>query len=282
MNKKLLASFSLKWNPFAPDVPTEALYVTPKHQAFGFRVENQIRDGGFAAILGEVGTGKSVALRILANKLSSLRDVTVGVLSRPHCSIPDLYRELGHVFGVSIVPHNRWISSKTLREKWQAHLESVLFRPVLLVDEAQEMRPMVLSELRLLMSKDLDSCSLLTVVLAGDGRLLDKLKLPELVPVGSRIRSRLVTEYANRDELSAALQHLCAEAGNPKLISPELLPVLCEHANGNYRALMNLASELLDAALQKDVSQLDERLFLDVVTPKERPAPKKSQGARAA
>jgi general secretion pathway protein A len=120
------------------------------------------------------------------------------------------------------------------------------------------------------------------VVLAGDGRLLDKLKLPELVPVGSRIRSRLVTEYANRDELAAALRHLCEEAGSPKLIAPELLPVLCEHANGNYRALMNLASELLDAALQKDVSQLDEKLFLDVVTPKERPAPKKPQNARAA
>ncbi len=282
MNRKLLAALALKWNPFAPDVPTEALHVTARHQAFAFRIENQIRDGGFAAVLGEVGTGKSVALRILAHKLASLRDVAVGVLSRPHCSTPDLYRELGHLFGVPIVPHNRWISSKALREKWQAHLESALYRPVLLVDEAQEMRASVLSELRLLMSKDLDSCSLLTVVLAGDGRLLDKLQTPELVPVASRIRSRLVTEHASRDQLAATVRHLCGEAGNPKLVTDELLAALCDHAGGNFRALMNLGAELLDAAVAKDLAQLDEKLLLEVVAPREKPAAKKAPGARAA
>ncbi len=281
MNKKLHAALSLKWNPFAPDVPTEALYVTPKHQAFGFRIENQVKDGGFAAIVGDVGTGKSVALRILAQRLSALRDVVVGVLTRPHCSTPDFYREMGHLFSVPIVPLNRWVSSKVLREKWQAHMESVLYRPVLLIDEAQEMRPNVLSELRLLISKDLDSCSLLTVVLAGDARLLDKLRLPELVPVASRIRSRLVTEYASREELASAVRHLCEQAGNPRLMTPELVTALCDHANGNYRALMNLGAELLDAALAKDLPQIDEKLFLEVVTPTERPASKKA-AAKAA
>lgn len=281
MNRKLLASLSLKWNPFTPDIPTEALYCPQRLAGFCGRVEHQVHDGGFAAVLGEVGTGKSAALRLLHRRLGGLRDVAVGILTRPHCSVPDLYRELGHLFSVPIVPHNRWSCAKALREKWQAHLESVLYRPVLLIDEAQEMRPTVLSELRLLMSKDLDSCSLLTVVLAGDGRLLDKLRLPELVPVASRIRSRLVTEYTSRDELACAVRHLSEEAGNPKLLTPELVAALCDHANGNYRALMNLGAELLDAALAKDLAQLDEKLLLEVVTPKERPPAKKAAGARA-
>jgi AAA domain len=66
---------------------------------------------------------------------------------------------------------------KTLRQRWQAHIQSTLSRPVLLVDEAQEMQPAVLAELRLLASADLDSHILLTTVLAGDGRLADRLRV---------------------------------------------------------------------------------------------------------
>ena len=60
---------------------------------------------------------------------------------------------------------------------------------------------MVLSELRLLASARFDSQALLCVVLCGDGRLLDKLRREDLIPLGSRIRTRLATGAATRDEL---------------------------------------------------------------------------------
>ena len=65
--------------------------------------------------------------------------------------------------------------------RWQAHIQSTLTRPVLLVDEAQEMQLSVLAELRLLASADLDSQILLTIVLAGDGRLAERLRADESV-----------------------------------------------------------------------------------------------------
>jgi type II secretory pathway predicted ATPase ExeA len=64
--------------------------------------------------------------------------------------------------------------------------------------EAQEMNPTVLCELRLLASADLDSRSILTVILAGDARLAAKLDSPELSPLASRIRCRLRTEAPRR------------------------------------------------------------------------------------
>jgi hypothetical protein len=93
--------------------------------------------------------------------------VTVGVLSRPQSGTADFYRELGDLFGVTLTPHNRWAGSKALREKWLAHIESSLFRPVLIIDEAQEMKPIVLAELRLMSSMDLDARSVLTVASAA-------------------------------------------------------------------------------------------------------------------
>ena len=76
---------------------------------------------------------------------------------------------MGDLFGVELRPHNRWAGAKVLRERWQTHIDASLARPVLVVDEAQEMLSTVLSELRLLCSTRLDSHILLTVVLAGDG-----------------------------------------------------------------------------------------------------------------
>ena len=82
MNHQLLALYGLKWNPYAPEQPLEA-----------------------------------VALRLLAERLTRLADLTVGVLTHPQSNLADFYRELGDLFGVSLQPHNRWGGFKTLRER---------------------------------------------------------------------------------------------------------------------------------------------------------------------
>ena len=93
MNKKLLALYGLKWNPFAPGVPAEALHVTARLHSFCWRVAQLADEGGFALLNGAPGTGKSVALRILAEHLAAQRDVKVGVITRPQANIADFYRE---------------------------------------------------------------------------------------------------------------------------------------------------------------------------------------------
>ena len=265
MTKKLLALYGLKWNPFAVELPLEALFVPPKVELFCSRVEHSlIRDGGFALITGDPGSGKSVTLRLLAERLARLSDLTVAVLTHPQSHLADFYRELGEPFGLAVHPHNRWAGFKTLRERWLARLDATHLRPVLLIDEAQEMLPAVLSELRLLASTQFDSRPLLSVVLAGDGRLADLLRREDLVPLGSRIRIRLALEYASRDELQACLAHLLSTAGHPTLMTPELMHTLCEHALRNYRVLTTMAAELLAAAAQRELPQLDEKLYLEL------------------
>ncbi len=281
MNQRLLALYGLKWNPFSPELPTEAIYVPPKLENFCWRIEHaQIREGGFAMIHGDPGTGKSVALRLLAERLARIPDVTVGVINHPQSSLGDLYRELGDIFAVPLRPHNRWGGFKSLRERWLAHLETTRVRAVLLVDEAQEMSPAALCELRLMASARFDSQPLLCVVLAGDARLIDKLRREELIPLGSRIRTRLATEHASRDELLAGLNHLLAGAGNASLMTTALRQTLCDHAAGNYRILTTMAAELLAAATQRELPQLDEKLYLEVFAQPDTPVPRRTPARR--
>jgi general secretion pathway protein A len=272
MDRRFLALYGLKWNPFSPDIPDDALWRPPAIEPFCWRIEQKVRDGGFALVTGDSGTGKSIALRLLARHLGGLSELVVGVVKRPQSTLVDFYRELGEIFGVSLVMNNHcWTSFKALREKWEAHLATTLWRPVLLVDEAQEMAPRVLSELRLLASADFDSRSILSVVLAGDGRLLELFRLPQLVPLGSRIRPRLTLEYVTPKELAEFLHHVLAQAGNPKLMTEGLLTTLCEHAAGNYRVLCNMAAELLAEGLRREGAQLDEKLYLEVFAPQTKP-----------
>jgi len=275
--KKLLSLWGLKWNPFSPELPSEGLLVTPKIESFAWRVEHLVQEGGFALISGESGTGKSVALRIVAERLASVRDVVVGALERPQSKSADFYRELGDIFSVKLSPSNRWGGFKALREKWKSHVVSSRIKPVLLVDEAQEMAPDVLSELRILSSADFDATSLLTIVLAGDGRLLDLLRHQDLIPLNTRIRTRLVTEAATRDELLELLRHALVKAGNATLMTGGLMDALVDHSAGNYRLLMTMSAELLAYAVAHEVSQLDEKFYLELFHPQGRTSKKKAR-----
>jgi type II secretory pathway predicted ATPase ExeA len=246
----LLALYGLKWNPFSADVPIEALWRFPGLEHFCWRIENQVREGGFALITGDPGTGKSVSLRILAGHLADLRDVEVGVLTRPQSAIADFYRELGQLFGIALRPHNRWAGFKALRQKWLTHVETTRYRPVLLLDEAQEIPAPVLAELRILASTDFDSRSILTVVLSGDPRLTQQFRRDELIPIASRIRARLNLDYLTPKEL-----------------------LLTEHAAGNLRVLATMAYEMLALAASREISQLDQKLYFEAFTPTSRPKP---------
>ncbi len=259
--------YGLKYNPFLPDLPPEALYTLPETKRFLLRIQNMATQGGFALITGEPGLGKSKALQQIAQQLEEIPDLTVGVMQRPQSKLSDFYRELGELFGANLSPSNRYGGFKALRIRWKSHCQSTLLRPVLLIDEAQQASAECLTELRLLQSHHFDSQSLLFTVLCGDSRLPDKFRTAELLPLGSRIGPRLVLLPLSPEQLQDYLNFALEQAGNSQLMTPELILALTSHAANNLRVLNQMASELLVTAAERNLTRIDESLFLELFSP---------------
>jgi len=267
-DKTLTALFGLKWNPFLPNIPEESLWEPPGVNNFYFRIENLVMDGGFGLISGEPGLGKSKILQLLSYRLNQLGDVVVGVMERPQSSLGDFYRELGDLFGVNLSPANRYGGFRALRERWNDHIKSTLFRPILLIDEAQEMLTSCLNEIRILGSFQFDSKCLLTTILCGDLRLPERFRSTSLIALGSRIRLRMNLEEYDRKILKSYLKHSLEQAGASHLMTEALMETIVDNSGGNLRLLNNIAVELLEVGVQKEVKRLDEKLYLEVFSRK--------------
>ncbi len=118
---------------------------------------------------------------------------------------------------------------------------------------------------------EFDSKNTLSVVLCGDGMLTDRFRTPELLPLGTRIRTRLNMQKASSEEMCAYVQHILEAAGNPQLMAKQLVEVLVDHSMGNYRLLSTMANELLCEAFLRELSLLDEKLYLQVFQSTKRP-----------
>lgn len=266
-NTDIRSLYGLKYNPFLPDVPSQALFTIPGTEPFILRMASMAAQGGFALITGEPGLGKSKTLQKIAHRLEQIPDLTVGVMQRPQSKLADFYRELGELFHVDLTPANRYGGFKTLRDRWKAHCQSTLLRPVLLIDEAQQVSTDCLTELRLLQSHHFDSQSLLFTILCGDNRLPDRFRTAELLPLGSRIGPRLILSPLTPEQLSAYLNFALEQAGNSQLMSEELKNTLTAHAANNLRVLNQMAAELLIAAAQRNLPRMDESLFFELFSP---------------
>jgi type II secretory pathway predicted ATPase ExeA len=274
-DKQILAFYGLKWNPFLPCIPTEGLWSPPGVDNFLFRLESMAMNGGFALVSGEPGLGKSKILQLIAHSFARREEVVVGVMERPQSSLGDFYREMGSLFGVNLTPANRYGGFKDLRARWHNHIKNTLYRPLLIIDEAQEMLTCSLNELRLLGSAHFDSQCLLTTVVCGDMRLADRFRSGPLVAMGSRMHHRMMLEPYGRQVLLDYLEHVLNAAGAQHLMTQTLMETLADHCAGNLRLLNNMAAELLLAGAKAERPQLDEKLYLEVFSRKSPIPPKR-------
>jgi general secretion pathway protein A len=237
--------FGLREMPFSITPDPAYLYMSPRHQeALGHLLYGTGQYGGFVQLTGEVGTGKTTVVRaLLAQKLDH---VDVAVILNPR------QNEQEFVASICDELHVRYPKKATLKglvDALNAHLLAAHAqgrRTVLVIDEAQNLQPEVLEQVRLLTNLETDKEKLLRIMLVGQPELAELLARPDLRQLAQRITARYHLTPLDPQEAAEYVGHrLRIAGGSGGVFTPAAVEAVHEEARGVPR-LINI---LCDRAL---------------------------------
>jgi len=250
--------FGLTTTPFRKDLPPSALFPANLYQLCLQRLDYALAQRQIVCLLGEPGSGKSTLLRALRAQQNPLRYRFL-TLDHPPRQLRELYLELC----TSLHLDTPW-STADLRTRVRRALHDLAHAgwiPVLLLDEAQDLSPQVLEELRLLTTTDLDGSALFALLLSGHPDLARLLHRRGLEPLRQRIALWLQLLGLDRDETALYLHHHLALAGCTRpLFTPAAIATLFEATKGLPRAINRLALACLQLAAAQGVAEIDAPL----------------------
>ncbi|HEX4896590.1 MAG TPA: AAA family ATPase [Solimonas sp.] len=237
--------YQLREMPFSITPDPAYLYMSPRHQeALGHLLYGTGQYGGFVQLTGEVGTGKTTIVRTLLDQ--KLPDVDVAMIHNPRQSEQEFVQSICDELHVDYPREQP--SLKTLVDALNEHLlkaHAAGRRTVLIIDEAQNLRPEVLEQVRLLTNLETAKEKLLRIMLIGQPELSHLLARADLRQLASRITARYHLTPLSADETAEYVEHRLRVAGarleifsRPALAAvyryshgvPRLINIICDRA----------------------------------------------------
>jgi type II secretory pathway predicted ATPase ExeA len=247
--------FGFKREPFAADLRREDLLQTPALTAVAERFAYVVRLGAVGLVTGEVGSGKSTALRWAAGALHP-SEYRVLWITASGGSILETYRQISAALEIESKSFSRALLTRTIRSQVLG-LVAQKIHPVLIIDEASLLRIDVLAELHTICQFDGDSRPLLPLILAGQNNLVDLLGYRSCQPLGSRVVARSHLEGISREQMQLYLAHHLKVAGvSSNLFSEQAVTAIHQGSGGLLRRANHLARGSLVAAAAEKCQQV--------------------------
>lgn len=239
--------FGFTRHPFGDKTATEDLFDSSSCAELHTRLELLFDMRGIGMVTGEVGSGKTTAVRKETAALhSGLYRVFYVCLSTGN--VIDLYKTVAWELGLP-VERNRAALFRTIRTEVSRLCVEARLRPILIVDEAQHLRSEVLEDLRLLTNYQMDSENRLCLVLVGQTELRRRLSMGIHEALAQRIVIRHHFTGLTHDELAGYLAHRLRLAGcELPLFEPPAIEAIHQAAQGRPRKVNSLAHHALLAA----------------------------------
>lgn len=248
MQKSYRTFFGFQREPFGSDLQLSEILQTPEIIAVRERFDYALRIGAAALVTGEIGSGKSTALRYAMGKLHPAEYATLYVTASSG-SILELYRQILSELGIDTASSSRAVLLRLIRREIQEIVMGKKMKAVLIIDEASLLRLDVFSELHTICQFHQDSKPYLPLILAGQNNLIDKLLYRHSQPLASRIVARSHLEGVNRQGMEQYLLHHLSVAGVKKnLFDQAVVTALHQASGGLFRKANHLARGALIAA----------------------------------
>lgn len=242
-----LSPLGFRKTPFTRELAVSERFALPHQVEVADALAEAVHQRMSAALIAPAGTGKTVALRALVAGLPEAR-YQVRYVKVTGLSKRDLCREIAAVCGLSPTGIYPALVRK-LQDAFSQSADTDGLRPVLVLDEAHDLRPESLAMLRLLTNFDMDSRLVVSVVLAGQPPLSTLLRRPDQVAMAQRLAHYATLRLLSRDETRAYVVHRCTVAGaQVDPFDDGAHEALFEISHGNLRAVDHLALKTLEHA----------------------------------
>ncbi|RKZ27088.1 ATPase [bacterium] len=252
--------WGLKEKPFSNTPDTRFLYRTGEFEEALARLLYNIKEigGGLTVITGEIGSGKTFLAFALMEKLKE-EGYPVALITNPTFSPTGLLREMAYSFGLEKVPRYRMQILKLLRE----FLEKNGKVGVLIIDEAQILKPSLLEEIRLLLNLETPKTKLLQIVLFGQPEL--KKKINRMPQVRQRINVRYHLGPMDEEETEGYILHRLKVAGcTRRIFTVDAIKEIHRYSGGIPRVVNNLAQNALFVGYVQEKNEIDAEIIKDV------------------
>lgn len=255
-----LEYFSLTEQPFNMTPDPRFFYFSKKHEdalsnlLFGISGRK-----GFITITGEIGTGKTTLCRLLLNKLD--KTVKTSLIFNPNLTTIELLQAINEDFGIE----GKSISKKELVDALNIFLLKALKdggNAVLIIDEAQNLTPECLEEIRMLSNLETDKEKLLQIILVGQPELRKKLDLERLKQLNQRIALRYHLEPFDKNETHGYILHRLKIAGGSDKVffTTQAMDKIYEYSKGTPRLINLLCDNVLLAGFVADTKTISHHL----------------------
>ncbi len=255
--------FGLREKPFSIAPDPAFLYMSERHREALAHLLYGIRsDAGFVLLTGEVGTGKTTICRCLLEQMPE--SARVAYIINPRLSILELLASICDEFGIAYPPAT--VSGKLLVDLineylLEAHAEGC--KPVLIIDEAQNLSHDLLEQIRLLTNLETNEQKLLLIIMLGQPELRDKLLRPELRQMQQRITARYHLGPLSKTDTCAYVNHRLAVAGSrQRLFTSAALGRIFAFSGGVPRLINLLCDRSLLGAYSKGAARANRAIVV--------------------
>ena len=249
--------FSLKERPFSLTPDPDFLFLSGSHQRALDHLLFGLESGeGFIVVTGDIGVGKTTVCRALLRRLPE-RFATALVVNTL-LTEKELLRTVLDDFGAPVPDGTRKDLLDALNRFLLAEAEAGR-RPVLIIDEAQNLALPLLEQVRLLSNLETEKRKLLQIVLFGQKELQEKLRLPQLRQFDQRITVRATILPLDLRETSRYIQHRMSVAGaaGSAFLSPSAERLLHRRSRGVPRRINQLCDRALLAACVRNAARVE-------------------------
>jgi len=256
--------FGLEDTPFTLTPDPRFIVFTPSYNevlaSLYYGLENA---KGLIVLTGEVGTGKTTALRWILRRLDS--SVLAAYVFNPRLSIDEFYHHVTQMLNIKDWTNKAellQVMGKVLEERHRRGL-----RTVLIIDEAHELSDYVLEEIRLLMNFESDNAKHLQIVLTGQPELREKLNQPNLRQLKQRVALRCkMHALPNVDEVERYITErlLIGGSDQPNIFTPGAIDFIFQCSEGIPRQINNLCDNAMLAAYAAGEQIIGRQIIEDV------------------